>query len=190
VRAGDAYRLDVDRDSIDVTRFQQHLARGDVEAALAEWSGTPLAGLHAPGLRAVVGGLVEQWLVALERNLEQRVETDPQAAVARLTELCANYPLREGLWATLMTALYRVGRQADALAAYQRARHHLVDELGIEPGPRLRRLEALILAHDDELAGAPPVPASPRRRGNLPRATEPLFGGDEAVPAVLAALAR
>lgn len=87
---------------------------------------------------------------AVEDALGRRVATDPAATIAPLTELTADHPFREGLWALLMTALYRAGRQADALAAYQRARHHLVEELGVEPGQRLRELEARILDHDDQ----------------------------------------
>ncbi|MFV1992127.1 MAG: BTAD domain-containing putative transcriptional regulator, partial [Acidimicrobiales bacterium] len=96
-------------------------------------------------------GLVEQWLSVLEIDLDRRIESNPRAAIGRLTELTAAYPFSEGLWALLMTALYRVGRQADALAAYRRARQHLVDQLGVEPGPRLRELESLILGHDEQL---------------------------------------
>jgi predicted ATPase/class 3 adenylate cyclase len=150
-RTGAAYRLDVDPDAVDVVRFQRLLAAGDVEAALATWTGTPLAGLDAPGLAATVDALVEQWLGAVELHLARSVETDPGGAIGPLTGLTADHPFREGLWALLMTALYRVGRQADALAAYRRARHHLVEELGIEPGPRLRELEASILGHDERL---------------------------------------
>jgi predicted ATPase/class 3 adenylate cyclase len=150
-RTGAAYRLDVDPDAVDVVRFQRLLAAGDVDAALAEWAGTPLAGLDAPGLTPTVDALVEQWLGAVELHLARVVETDPAGAVGPLTELTAGNPFREGLWALLMTALYRVGRQADALAAYRRARHHLVEELGIEPGPRLRELEASILGQDERL---------------------------------------
>jgi predicted ATPase/class 3 adenylate cyclase len=151
VRIGAAYRLDLEPEAVDVTRFQRLLAAGDVEAALAEWRGTPLAGLDAQGLHATVDALVEQWLGAVEVHLARRVETDAAATIGSLTELTAIHPFREGLWALLMTALYRVGRQADALAAYRRARHHLVEDLGIEPGPRLRELEASILGHDEQL---------------------------------------
>jgi predicted ATPase/DNA-binding SARP family transcriptional activator len=151
VRTGAAYRLDLEADAVDVTRFQRLLAAGDLEAALAEWTGTPLAGLDAHGLTATVDALVEQWLGAIELHLAQGVETDAPATIGLLTELTADHPFREGLWALLMTALYRVGRQADALAAYRRARHHLVEELGVEPGPRLRELEASILGHDERL---------------------------------------
>ena len=152
VRIGAAYRLDVEADAVDIARFRRQLDVGDIEAALAEWTGTPLAGLDAEGLAATVAGLVEQWLGAVEIDLGRRIETDTPAAIGSLTELTANYPFREGLWALLMTALYRVGRQADALATYGKARQHLVEELGVEPGPRLRELESLILDHDEQLS--------------------------------------
>ena len=138
VRTGAAYRLAVPADAVDVARFRRQLDSGNVEAALAEWTGTPLAGLDAHGLTPIVDGLVEQWLGAVETDLARRVETDAPGVIGPLTELTADYPFREGLWSLLMTALYRVGRQADALAAFQHAREHLVEQLGVEPGPRLR----------------------------------------------------
>lgn len=150
-RIGAAYRLDIGPEAVDVGRFQSWLAAGDVDAALAEWAGEPLAGLDAPGLQGVVDGLVEQWIEATERSLGAAVERDAAAAIAPLTELTSRYPFREGLWALLMTALYRAGRQADALAAFGRARSHLVEELGVEPGPALRSLEAKILGQDANL---------------------------------------
>ena len=153
VRVGAAYRLTVQPEALDVARFRQQLALGNIEAALVEWTGIPLAGLEAPGLTPVVDGLVEQWLAAVEIDLERRLQTDPTATIGPLTELTANHPFREGLWSLLMTALYRVGRQADALDAYQKARHHLVEQLGVEPGPRLRELESLILGQDERLRG-------------------------------------
>ena len=159
-RVGAAYRLAVDPASVDVQRFQQQVAAGDVDRALAEWSGSPIAGLDAPGLTGTVDGLVEQWLGAKEADLERLVNDDPATAVASLTELTVLHPFREGLWALLMTALYRDGRQADALGAYRRAREHLVEELGVEPGPRLRELETLVLGHDDRLGTAPAVAAT------------------------------
>ncbi len=151
VRTGVAYRLDVTAAAVDVVRFQRLLGLNDIEAALAEWTGTPLAGLASDGLTATVDGLVEQYLGVVETDLGRRIEADAHAVIGSLTELTATYPFREGLWALLMTALYRVGRQADALAAYRRAREHLVEGLGVEPGPRLRELESLILGQDEQL---------------------------------------
>jgi predicted ATPase/DNA-binding SARP family transcriptional activator len=151
VRTGVAYRLDVTAASVDVVRFQRLLGVDDTEAALAEWTGTPLAGLDADGLTATVDGLIEQYLGVMETDLGQRIETDAHAVIGSLTELTATYPFREGLWALLMTALYRVGRQADALAAYRKARERLIEGLGVEPGPRLRELESLILGQDEQL---------------------------------------
>jgi hypothetical protein len=121
VRTGAAYRLDVERDAVDVARFQQHVAAGDVDAALLEWTGTPLAGLDVPGLAATVDGLVEQWLGAVEVDLARRIDTDPQTAIGPLTEFSASYPFREGIWALLITALYRSA--ARAMRSRRTARH-------------------------------------------------------------------
>ena len=161
VRVGAAYRLDIAPDAVDIGRFQSRLAAGDADGALAEWSGEPLAGLDAPGLQGVVDGLIEQWIEATERSLSAAVERDPGAAIAPLTELTSAHPFREGLWALLMTALYRSGRQADALAAFGRARSHLVEELGVEPGPTLRSLEAKILGQDENLGASPVANQAP-----------------------------
>ena len=156
VRTGAAYLLDADAEEVDVARFQCKLAAAGpdpagVAAALAEWTGVPLAGLDAHGLTGAVDALVEQWLGAVEIDLGRRIESDAAATIGELTELTAAHPFREGLWALLMTALYRVGRQADALAAYRKVRHQLVEHLGVEPGPRLRELESSILGHDERL---------------------------------------
>jgi len=168
MRSGAAYRLAVPADSVDVLRFQRRLDAGDIDAALAEWTGLPLAGLTVPGLAATVDGLVERWLGAVEADLERRVETSAPAAIGPLTELTASYPFREGLWALLMTALYRAGRQADALATYRTARQNLAEHLGVEPGPRLRELESLVLGHDERLAAGRPE-AGPARAGRPER---------------------
>jgi predicted ATPase/DNA-binding SARP family transcriptional activator len=184
-RAGAAYRLDVPPGAVDVTRFQQCLRDGDPAGALAHWGGAPLAGLDAPGLASAVAGLNEQWLTAVEADLRRRIDADPHASVvvsAQLTDLAQHHPLREGIWALLMTALYRAGRQAEALAAYQRARRHLVAQLGIEPGPALRELEARILAHDERLRLRAASVVADRVSG--------LIGRDHDVQAIVAALAR
>ncbi|MEV6238536.1 BTAD domain-containing putative transcriptional regulator [Lentzea sp. NPDC051838] len=142
-RVGAAYRLDL---PTDVSLFRACLSDGDAAGALAAWGGVPLAGLAAPGLSAVVAGLVEEWLGAVEMDFSRRVSADPGAVVGELSSFVAEYPTRERLAALLMTALYRSGRQTDALAVYQRVRQHLVAELGVEPGPELRAVEQQVLS--------------------------------------------
>lgn len=151
-RVGAAYQLEVPTAATDIGRFRIALSSGETTQALAEWAGTPMAGLDAPGLVAAIDGLTEQWLGAVEVETELHIEEHAVGVIGPLTELTAAHPFREGLWALLMTALYRVGRQAEALAAYRTARTHLVEELGVEPGPRLRELEAQILGQDAELS--------------------------------------
>jgi predicted ATPase/DNA-binding SARP family transcriptional activator len=153
-RVGVAYRLNVSPEAVDVLGFQRAIDAGDIDGAVAAWHAPPMAGLAGEGFRATIDGLTEQWLGAVEVDLEHKLDaggadsggTSP--IIGSLTELTATYPFREGLWALLMTALYRAGRQADALAAYRTARSHLVEQLGVEPGPRLRELETSILGQD------------------------------------------
>jgi predicted ATPase/DNA-binding SARP family transcriptional activator len=141
---GAAYRLDV---PTDVALFRQFVRAGDAAAAVASWGGVPLAGLSAPGLDSAVSSLVEEWLGAVETDFSCRVKADPRSVVGELSSFVSEHPTREGLAALLMTALYQTGRQADALAVYQRVRQHLVAELGVEPGPALRAAEQEVLAH-------------------------------------------
>ncbi|MFI6096035.1 BTAD domain-containing putative transcriptional regulator [Lentzea sp. NPDC051213] len=152
-RVGEAYRLDVPADSVDVARFSRHVREGDAAAAVASW-GEPLAGLSAPGLAAAVAGLTEEWLGAVELDFSRRVAADPRSVVGGLSSFVESHPTREGLAALLMTALYRTGRQADAVAVYQRVRQHLVEELGIEPGPGLRAALEQVLAQPEVPARA------------------------------------
>jgi DNA-binding SARP family transcriptional activator len=100
--------------------------------------------------------------------------------VGELEALVREHPTREGYWAFLMRALYRTGRQADALAAYRRARRALVEELGIEPGRQLREAERLILAHDPSLDSPPSTHVEPADVPGL--ATEPARAGNTAAP--------
>jgi WD40 repeat protein len=109
--------------------------------------------------------------------VEDRVAADlaqgrDRELVAELEGLVREHPLRERFWAQLLLALYRSGRQAEALEAYQRARRTLVEELGIEPSGELRRLEAAILAQDPALDLARPAPAAAVRQPELPAALD------------------
>jgi predicted ATPase/DNA-binding SARP family transcriptional activator len=193
-RVGAAYRLAVPAEAVDIVRFLRHLDVGDVDAALQEWTGTPLAGLDVPGLSPIVDGLVERWLDATERSLELRVEADPGPAAGTLIELTARHPFREGLWALLMTALHRSGRQAEALAAFRTARRLLIDELGVEPGARLREVEALVLsggAADSQAVSSLGSAASMAvESSGLPTPLTPLIGREAALAAVADALTR
>src|SRR6266545_3965622 len=126
------------------------------------WRGGPLADVPSELLhRDAVARLAEQRSDALHRRIEADLALGRHAElVAELRALTDRHPLREQFWAQLMTALYRCGRQADALQAYQRVSRLLADELGVDPGPELRALHQAILASDPALA-APLPPARP-----------------------------
>ncbi len=171
------YLLRIDPEQLDMHRFQRlaeqgrhALAEGDhatasklLHEALSLWRGPVLADVMA------ASGVAWPELVGVDElrttALEARIEADlalgsHQELVAELEALVRRHPLREHLHGQLMLALYRCGRQADALAAYRSAREILVDELGIEPSIGLQRLEQAILAQDaalDLLSPAPPA---------------------------------
>ncbi len=157
-------------------------AAGAVESAteaLALFSGEVLAGAGDAGwVTPFRARLEELRLGLLEDRAAARVELGAAGdLVGDLESLVAEHPVRERLWAALITALYRAGRQADALAAYHRARDAFADELGIEPGPALRELQGQVLSQSRELDGTgesrTTLPASP---GNLPALVSPLVG--------------
>ena len=181
------YALDVGPDDVDVVRFEQLAAQGrhlfeEGETALASTTltealrlrrGEPLADFTYAGFfDAERTRLDELILVATETRVEADLMLSRHGElVGELEALCRAHPLRERLWELLMLALYRSGRQAEALRAYTKARDRLVDELGIDPGPALRELEARILVQDPSLAAASPegcaaVP-TPMATGNL-----------------------
>jgi len=172
----EGYVLAVAPGDVDVGRFELLLAQardaagtGDrhseaaaLRQALARWRGEPLADVPSELLhRDAVARLAEQRSDALHRRIEADLALGRHAElVAELRALTDRHPLREQFWAQLMTALYRCGRQADALQAYQRVSRLLADELGVDPGPELRALHQAILASDPALA-APLPPARP-----------------------------
>jgi DNA-binding SARP family transcriptional activator len=144
--------------------------------ALALWRGPPLSEFaYAPWAQAPIGRLEELKLAAVERLFEAELELGRHGElVADLQTLVAEHPLRERLCELLMQALYRSGRQAEALEAYRVARTTLVEEIGIEPGPALRELETAILRQAPELDVRAPTHAAsetPRTRSILVVAT-------------------
>jgi DNA-binding SARP family transcriptional activator len=171
------YELRLDPNHLDSHRFERLVAEGRselagghperavsaLERALSLWRGAPLAELaYQPFAQREIARLDDLRVAAREELVEAKLTLGAHAeVVAQLEALIREYPYRERLRAQLMLALYRCDRQADALQAYQDARRQLVDELGIEPGERLRELERAILAQDQALA----VPARPTGRG-------------------------
>src|ERR671922_2378071 len=196
------YRLAVDPDAVDLLRFERLAVRGrtalaagdpataaeELAEALALWRGPPLADLAWEQFaQAEILRLDELHLATLEDRIDADLALGRHAAlVAELDRLIAENPFRERLRAQLMLALYRSGRQADALAVYQRARRTLVDELGIEPGESLRQLERAILAQDPSLNIPTGGPKSPRP---VPTPATPLLGREREL-AALAELVR
>jgi len=164
-RAG-GYALVLDGDQLDLARFEHiadqgraALAAGDCESAarllrdaLALWRGPALSGLASEALRREAERLEELRLQAVEDRLEADLGRGcEREVVAELQPLVAEHPFRERLRAQLMLALYRTGRQTDALEVYRETRKLLAEELGLEPSAGLRDLERRMLAHDPEL---------------------------------------
>ena len=170
------YRLRAEPGELDVERFErlraegeEQLAGGDAEQAartlgeaLSLWRSRPFAEFgFAPFVQEESSRLAELRLETLESRVEAELALGrgPEL-VAELDELVTRHPLRERLVAQLMLALYRAGRQAHALDVYRRTRRMLVEELGIEPGHRLKELEQAILRQDRELDPFPRVARS------------------------------
>ena len=146
-------------------------AAAELREALELWRGPPLAELaSAPFAPAEIARLEEQHLAALELRVEADLAAGRHAElVGELQQLTREHPWRERLHAQLMLALYRSGRQADALEAYRHAREVLVEELGIEPGAELHDLHEAILAHDPGRWTLQPRPTSRCRRARRAR---------------------
>ncbi|MGW4299673.1 AfsR/SARP family transcriptional regulator [Streptomyces sp. NPDC004376] len=177
VSVGDGYLARVPDDALDLAVFQQRAeearrlrAAGEVAAAhrllhsaLDDWSGPPLTGVPGPLAEARRSWLTEERLNALEARLDLDIALGRHSEVtAELRALTTAHPLRERLSELLMLALYRSGRQAEALAAYRAIRAALVEELGIEPGAALQDLHERILAADASLLPDPVPPPAPR----------------------------
>ena len=192
------YLLRVDEETIDAARFRHLTSEGRALAAtgeqaqadaryreaLALWRGPPLADVTFESFaRNEVDQLAEERLDTLMDRIDCELALGRHdQLVAELETLVGEHPLRERLRAQLMLALYRSGRQAGALTAYQDARRTLVDELGLEPGTELQALERAILTHDAALE------APPRARPDRP-AQRQVLGGAAAAALVLLAVA-
>ncbi|HVW33928.1 MAG TPA: BTAD domain-containing putative transcriptional regulator [Acidimicrobiia bacterium] len=170
------YLLQVEPERLDSARFERLVERGRQRAgagdpagaaevlrgALALWRGSALADVAAtPFAAAEATRLEEARLSALEERIDADLACGRHGAlVGELAALTRQHPLRERLWGQRLVALYRSGRQAEALRASQELRRHLRDQLGIEPGAELRRLETAVLRHDPVLdLPAAPAPA-------------------------------
>jgi WD40 repeat protein/serine/threonine protein kinase/DNA-binding winged helix-turn-helix (wHTH) protein len=207
------YVLHADPAEIDAHRFESLTTEARREAPLdpasavqlyreaeALWRGPALDDLaNQPSLRGEIGHLEELRAAGTDERIVAELSLDRHAElIPELETLTALHPLREGLWAHLMTALYRSGRQAEALAAYRRARDVLVEELGLEPSPELRRLEQQVLRQDPalEVAGRPLRGFRLLERigegsfGVVHRAVQPQVGREVAVKVIRPALAN
>ncbi len=204
-RAG--YRLHAEPIEVDAARFQSILrdarrllpidptaAIGAFNHALDLWRGPAYADLATEtSLQAEAARLEEQRLGALEERIEAQLTVGQHAEViGELEGLIARHPLRERFWGQLMLALYRAGRQGEALAAYQRAREILADELGVDPSRELRGMHERILAQSPELdPGGEPLRGyrllerlGESGSGVVYRATQPNVGREVAVRVV------
>ncbi|MFF4957317.1 AfsR/SARP family transcriptional regulator [Streptomyces sp. NPDC001222] len=169
--AAGGYRIDVDEDELDLTRFRRLVLTAQrtetpeerarlLAEALSVWRGAPLADVPSDSLRRDESpALEDERLGALEAYFETELHLGRHAQLVKeLRTAAMDNPLRENFWSLLMLALYRSGRQAEALDVYQQARRELVEQLGIEPGERLRALHTGILESDPALA----APDGPR----------------------------
>jgi YVTN family beta-propeller protein len=172
VTRGRGYELRVDPDAVDALHFERLVTSGEngsqVREALALWRGPPLDDLaDEPFAAPEIRRLEDLWLRARGGAIDAELADGRHAAVlGELDDLVRAHPLRERLHGQRMLALYRCGRQAEALEAFRHARRVLLDEVGLEPGPELRGLNDAILRQDPDLDGPPArsMPGRARRR--------------------------
>ncbi|MEV0201401.1 BTAD domain-containing putative transcriptional regulator [Nonomuraea sp. NPDC050691] len=190
------YLLQAGPGAVDAARFTDLVARAEtadgprataalLSEALGLWRGPAFADFADEEFtRAAIVRLEEQRLAALERHAEARLELGEHGLLAgELGDLVARHPLRERLRAVHMRALYRAGRQSEALAGYTDLRERLAEELGLDPGPELAGLYQAILGQDPALSAAAELPPT-----NLPAPVSRLIGRDDAVAEVAALL--
>jgi DNA-binding SARP family transcriptional activator/WD40 repeat protein/tRNA A-37 threonylcarbamoyl transferase component Bud32 len=170
LRHGDGYRIDVEEGSFDVAVFEGMVRNGQqmlptdpasasaiLSGALALWYGRPYAGVDENAtVASEVSRLEEVRLATVESRIEAELALgNDSMVVGELETLVREHPLRERFRAQQMLALYRTGRQAEALRAFQHARTYLAEELGIDPSAELSELEQRMLVHDPTLAPVP-----------------------------------
>jgi predicted ATPase/DNA-binding SARP family transcriptional activator len=174
VTTASGYRLE--RGEVDADRFEELLAARAFDEALALWRGQAFGDLRYEAfVQAEAGRLDELRLACMERRADSELAHGRHAAlVSELEALVVEHPLRERLRGQLILALYRSGRQAEALAQYQAARRMLSEDLGLEPSMELKELERMILAHDPGLA-----PPDHKPRSNLPYQPTPFIGREQ-----------
>ncbi|GAA1577292.1 BTAD domain-containing putative transcriptional regulator [Kribbella hippodromi] len=164
------YRLTVAPDELDVLQFERLAAAGRPAEALALWRGDPYAGIaDIDEVRDEAARLTEGRLTTTEDWYDAELDAGRHhRLIPELQAFAEQHPVRERARGQLMLALYRSGRTAEALDSYRAARARMIDELGIEPGPALRRLEQRILEQDRELEAADPAPAARHVPAELP----------------------
>lgn len=162
------YELVVEPGELDLDELERVADRAhsgaatatELRHALSLWRGAVATDAYPDGVRSELARLDEQRVFLLEERIEADLAGGRDAAlVEELEALLVEHPYRERLRGQLMIALYRAGRQAEALDVYARARRTFVDDLGIEPGPELRELEARVLRQDPDLDPPAPAPA-------------------------------
>ena len=152
------YELRVEPGELDLDRFERLVSDGNLDDALRLWRGNPLADFaYEPFAQSEIARLDELRLASVEERIERDLAQGRHGVlVGELEALVREHPFRERLRGQLMLALYRSGRQAEALETYQAGRALLSDELGLEPDTKLKELQRAILAHEPSLAS--PVP--------------------------------